>query len=710
MRMMTGRIRDFLLSNMRLILLGFFILLFLLSVSGYLIHMIQVRFDELERNRNLEHAKGVVLVINRDANSLSHLLAGWAYWEETFLFLTGENPRYFKEYFTLPVMRETGIDMVVIFDLNDRYVYSRRLEMDRSTSGEIPGEVVEKIRQALPDLIPAKIDGFKWGLLETDQGVMILTCRHVSDDRITRPSQGYILFGRLLDRKELQKISDIQGNSLMWAAESSKSKIKEGLIDVPDFGQLPVYRSLSGSRKTPDMTQTIRVVLPDILGEPSLFLSIDVPGNYSEQAQATARLINQVNIVTILIISAFVFYLILEIHRRQKAESHLRESLGFERAVSRLSQIFINLSEDHLDEAINESLAILAGCIPSDFGYIFEFSDEDGRLCKTHHWHSERYTPQLAFYENIPTGGLEDFIAKMKKGEAVVLSFEKDIAANSRVAAYVPGQLRSGSSLNAPMKEGDKLIGFIGFANMDGQHVWSDAETRLLSTFAGILTLSIQRKKAQIKIRESEKTLMESALKDSELKSLKAQINPHFLFNSLNSLRALIDENPGNARRAVTLLSNLLRAALRAGNEELIRLEEEMVVVNAFVSLEQIRFEERLRVMIHVPTECLPCRVPPMLVQTLVENAVKYGVEPYSNGGLISIKALIRDEKLHLTVENTGQLAENSESSQIGLMNAQERIRLIFNDRGQLRIFNSSSTTVTAEIILPATYERSLGR
>ncbi len=698
---MNLRAKEFVFSNIRLILFGFFILLILLSISSFLIHKIEMRFEEMEKNRNIDQARGVVMVIMRDADNLAQLLAGWAYWEESADFLTGRKKDYFKDYFTHPVMLATELDAVAFYNREGNYAYSRRLTNKRDSVEEMPGSTLATITKALPGLIPEKINDFKWGLMETDQGVMILACRHVSDDRIKIPSQGYILFGRLLSDKELQNISTILGNTLSWRPESPQPKIKEGSIDTPDFGTLPVYRILVFPGEKSSSELCIEILLPDILHEPSLNLRVQIPRTYNDQARSTAQLINQVNIISILIISCFVFYLIYEIFKRHKAEHELQESLRFERSVSRLSQLFIQLPEDKLDHAINESLAILAEFIPSDFGFIFEFSPDYKTLHKTHHWHSYKYTPQLSFNEPVPTQGLESFIQKMKNGEVTVLNFKNDISPDTEVASYIFHKLRIFSCLTAPMREGDKLIGFIGFASMNEKQIWKDEEKRLLSTFAEILTLYIQRKKAQIQLRESEKNLFESALKDSELKSLKAQINPHFLFNSLNSLRALINENPDNARHAVTLLSNLLRASLRAGQEKLIRLEDEMIVVNAFLSLEQIRFEERLKVFTHISPECLDCLVPPMLIQTLAENAVKYGVEPYSLGGTVSIHASIQDHQLHLTVENTGQLAINPDSIQIGLTNAQERIRIIFGDAGSLKIYNSSSTTVIAEIMFP---------
>jgi sensor histidine kinase YesM len=119
-----------------------------------------------------------------------------------------------------------------------------------------------------------------------------------------------------------------------------------------------------------------------------------------------------------------------------------------------------------------------------------------------------------------------------------------------------------------------------------------------------------------------------SSVKEAELRALKSQVNPHFIFNSLNSLRALIDEDPARARMAVTQLANLLRYSLQSGQLETVPFEDELDVVNDYLALEQVRHEERLRLRLDIAPEALQLPIPPMLLQTLVENAVKYGISP----------------------------------------------------------------------------------
>jgi hypothetical protein len=119
---------------------------------------------------------------------------------------------------------------------------------------------------------------------------------------------------------------------------------------------------------------------------------------------------------------------------------------------------------------------------------------------------------------------------------------------------------------------------------------------------------------------EIERLRLATSVKEAELRALKSQINPHFIFNSLNSLRGLIDENPDRARQAVTQLANLLRYSLQSGQLETVPFEDELHTVNDYLALEQVRHEERLRVRLDVEPGVLNLPIPPMLLQTLVED------------------------------------------------------------------------------------------
>jgi len=202
---------------------------------------------------------------------------------------------------------------------------------------------------------------------------------------------------------------------------------------------------------------------------------------------------------------------------------------------------------------------------------------------------------------------------------------------------------------------------------------------------------------------EVERFQLMTSVKEAELRALKSQVNPHFIFNSLNSLRALIDEDPERARKAVTHLANLLRYSLQSGQLETVPFEDELGVVNDYLALEQIRHEERLRLRLDIAPEALHLPIPPMLLQTLVENAVKYGISPRPEGGEIAIIARKEGGSLRIQVSNPGEIAEGvrASSTGVGLHNAAERLRLIFGERATLRLRPEKPALVVAEAIIP---------
>src|SRR5262245_48311960 len=168
------------------------------------------------------------------------------------------------------------------------------------------------------------------------------------------------------------------------------------------------------------------------------------------------------------------------------------------------------------------------------------------------------------------------------------------------------------------------------------------------------------------------------SLRQAELRALQAQINPHFLFNSLNAIRGTVTENPEQARDMITRLANLFRRSLRSDDAQMIPLSDEMAAVSDYLALESVRFEERLGVCVDVTSEAERCEVPAMLVQTLVENAVKHGISQLPRGGILSIRGILESGRLVLEVANTGSLQQaNRNGTRTGLSNAQERLRLL---------------------------------
>lgn len=189
--------------------------------------------------------------------------------------------------------------------------------------------------------------------------------------------------------------------------------------------------------------------------------------------------------------------------------------------------------------------------------------------------------------------------------------------------------------------------------------------------------------------------------RNAQLDLLRAQVNPHFLFNCLNSLRALIAENPERASSMVTSLSDLLRYSLQSDRMHTVSLAEEMDIVDEYVSLERVRFEERLRFERALDPSALGARVPPMLVQTLVENAVKHGIADLPGGGVVRMSAETRDRRVTISVINTGTIRGPHNDRGHGLRNSIERLRLLYGDGASFTLTDVSGQTV-ATVTLPS--------
>ncbi len=194
---------------------------------------------------------------------------------------------------------------------------------------------------------------------------------------------------------------------------------------------------------------------------------------------------------------------------------------------------------------------------------------------------------------------------------------------------------------------------------------------------------------------------LQSTVKELELKTLKAHINPHFIFNALNSIRALIDENPERARTAITELSYLLRSSMSSDKLELVPLEKELNIVKNYLTLEQIRFEDRLRVNWQVNDDTLQQPVPPMMLQTLVENAIKHGISNHLHGGEIEIISDYVNDHYELVVKNSGAQYNPSNAAGFGLSSTRQRLNWLFGNAASFEIFNNPQNQVEVNIKMP---------
>ena len=200
---------------------------------------------------------------------------------------------------------------------------------------------------------------------------------------------------------------------------------------------------------------------------------------------------------------------------------------------------------------------------------------------------------------------------------------------------------------------------------------------------------------------EVNKVKLEGLVKELELKTIKSHINPHFIFNSLNSIRALVDENPERARTAITELSNILRSSMQAEKSETSPLEKELGIVKDYLALEHIRFEDRLRVEYDIDEDTLCEPVPPMMLQTLVENAIKHGISKRINGGFVKIISRINQQQRELIVQSTGTLEENYKSEGFGVSSTQNRLLLMYGSDAKFELKNLSNGIVEAKVIMP---------
>jgi LytS/YehU family sensor histidine kinase len=214
------------------------------------------------------------------------------------------------------------------------------------------------------------------------------------------------------------------------------------------------------------------------------------------------------------------------------------------------------------------------------------------------------------------------------------------------------------------------------------------------------LAFAMQRHRYRTEIQQAQ---LGQALRAAELRLLQSQLNPHFLFNALNGLRSLIADEPARAREAVTRLARLLRQTLASSDENLVSLERELELVEDYLSLESMRLADRLTVERDIDTSARTARVPAMLLQTLVENAIKHGIAELKQGGTLRLTAKVLDQELLLRVDNPcphPRVAPPA-SNGVGLRNASERLRLLFGARASLRLEFADPGRAVAEARIP---------
>lgn len=193
--------------------------------------------------------------------------------------------------------------------------------------------------------------------------------------------------------------------------------------------------------------------------------------------------------------------------------------------------------------------------------------------------------------------------------------------------------------------------------------------------------------------QEMNNLALEASRNEVELKNLRSQLNPHFLFNSLNSIRALIDIEPSKAKESVTTLSNLLRNSLIMGRENLVTVEQELQMVSNYLELEGVRFEERLRVTWDIDDRLNNFLIPPFSLQMLVENAIKHGISNIVNGGEIGIITKSEGNEVHLIIRNTGTLGGSTDTG-IGIQNTRRRLDIQYKGKAEFILTQEENAVV----------------
>lgn len=193
-----------------------------------------------------------------------------------------------------------------------------------------------------------------------------------------------------------------------------------------------------------------------------------------------------------------------------------------------------------------------------------------------------------------------------------------------------------------------------------------------------------------------------ASINEIQLNKLKSQLNPHFIFNGLNSIRALIDENPKKAKMAVTQLSNILRNTLGMNEKKLINFDEEMRTVRDYLELENVRYEERLNTILDIHPESYRFSVPPLMVQTLVENGIKHGIANLIDGGMLKLTTSVSNGEMKIEIKNSGQYRNGQgKKSGYGIENTVQRLKLLYGDKARFNIFNDGDKFVVTEVTIP---------
>jgi len=202
--------------------------------------------------------------------------------------------------------------------------------------------------------------------------------------------------------------------------------------------------------------------------------------------------------------------------------------------------------------------------------------------------------------------------------------------------------------------------------------------------------------------RQRESVELQAQLAEARLDALRMQVNPHFLFNTLNAISALVERDPAGVRRMIARLSELLRHTIDRNRSDEVPLREELAFIRRYIEIMEIRFQGRLRVRMEIENEILDALVPDFILQPIVENALEHGVSRAAGAGEITIAARRDGDRVILTVRDNGPgISENVGSGGVGVANTRERIEHLYGDQGKLMLAPAAEGGTIAEILIP---------
>lgn len=281
------------------------------------------------------------------------------------------------------------------------------------------------------------------------------------------------------------------------------------------------------------------------------------------------------------------------------------------------------------------------------------------------------------------------------------------LSINLLVIAYVKSGLRRWAVFTVSLP-GSVAVGLTLAFTITGIGSWSDEwvwQPVVLGLFFGLIgaisVLLSERIHAEVEQRKLIKSESQRREIEANLKLLQAQIEPHFLFNTLANVGSLIDSDPVLAKKLLERLNDWLRVALARARSEHATLDDELGMLENYLQILKIRFGERLRWRIEVPEDARLTAFPPMLLQPLVENAVRHGIEPKLGGGEIGIRAIADASTLRIEVSDTGVGLIGDEGGGAGLANVRARLATLFGARGRLTLENKAGGGVAATLELP---------